>query len=72
MSLKWLKIINISLMLAFSLLSGCKKKLNFPPESPTISGPRIGVVDTNYTFSTQAYDPDGDSVAMRFYWGDGT
>ncbi len=59
-------------MLAFSLLSGCKKKLNFPPESPTISGPRIGVVDTNYTFSTQAYDPDGDSVAMRFYWGDGT
>jgi hypothetical protein len=28
--------------------------------------------DTTYTFTTIAADPDGDSVAVRFDWGDST
>uniref|UniRef100_A0A7C4TDE7 PKD domain-containing protein n=1 Tax=candidate division WOR-3 bacterium TaxID=2052148 RepID=A0A7C4TDE7_UNCW3 len=40
-----------------------------PPENP--SGPSSGKVDIVYIFSTSAFDPDSDSVAIRFSWGDG-
>jgi outer membrane protein assembly factor BamB len=42
------------------------------PNSPsTPSGPHTGYVDTSYTFSSSSTDPDGDSVAIRFDWGNG-
>jgi hypothetical protein len=45
---------------------------NFPPNTPgTPSGPSAGFRDTSYNFSVSATDPDGDSVAIRFSWGDG-
>jgi len=46
---------------------------NNPPNIPSIpSGPSSGNVNTPYNFSSSATDPDGDSVAIRFDWGDGT
>ncbi len=42
------------------------------PNKPTIpDGPATGYVDTSYTFSSSATDPDGDSVAIRFDWDNG-
>lgn len=50
---------------------GCKKKSN-PPEKPaTPSGPSSGSINVVYSFTSLAEDPDGDSVAIRFAWGDG-
>jgi outer membrane protein assembly factor BamB len=53
------------------LLFGCKK--NHPPEVTAVSaGPEVCLKDTSYTFTAIATDPDGDSVAVRFDWGDST
>ncbi|MEO0114671.1 MAG: PKD domain-containing protein, partial [candidate division WOR-3 bacterium] len=42
-----------------------------PPNTPSIpSGPLEGCRNI-YPFSSSATDPDGDSVAIRFAWGDG-
>ena len=59
-------------ILAGLLLAGCRKLENEPPGAPaTPMGPTTGYVDTAYIFSTSATDPDGDSIAIRFDWGDG-
>ncbi len=45
---------------------------NHAPETPSSpSGPSSGYEDTLYYFSSQTTDPDTDSVAYRFAWGDG-
>lgn len=44
-----------------------------PPKSPVApSGPTEGRVDSVYTFSAITTDPDDDSIAYQFDWGDGT
>lgn len=48
------------------------KQVNQRPNAPTApSGPDTGYVDSTYSFSTSTTDPDGDSLAYRFDWGDG-
>ena len=37
-----------------------------------MSGPHSGDVGVEYEFSVTAYDPDGDALMHRFFWGDGT
>ncbi len=44
--------------------------LNKAPSVPVISGPSAGVVGVPVTFKATATDPDGDSVAFQFDWGD--
>ena len=44
---------------------------NNPPDASVPAGPDSGCVDSSYSFSSSATDPDGDSVAIRFSWGDG-
>ncbi len=45
---------------------------NIPPDAPAVlDGPSSGMADTSYTFVVTGTDPDGDSVAFRFDWGDG-
>ena len=52
-------------------VSSCKK--NHPPDVPAVpTGPDFCFKDTTYTFSTIVTDPDGDSVSVRFVWGDST
>lgn len=42
------------------------------PDTPTVpSGPTQVVRNSLATFSSSATDPDGDSVCIRFHWGDG-
>jgi hypothetical protein len=44
-----------------------------PPLVPdTPSGPTEGEVGTQYTFSTNTADPEGDSIFYLYSWGDGT
>jgi hypothetical protein len=45
---------------------------NIPPNTPqTPTGPSNGYVDSTYSFSASTTDPDGDSIAYQFDWGDG-
>lgn len=44
-----------------------------PPATPSSpSGPDGGMRDVSYTFSATTTDPDGDQVAFKFSWDDGT
>lgn len=46
---------------------------NLPPATPaTPSGPTEGMVGVSYTFTTQATDPDNDSIQYGWDWGDGS
>jgi outer membrane protein assembly factor BamB len=44
---------------------------NQPPEAPHQPiGPSLLIKDSVYTFSSFAFDPDGDSVSIRFWWSE--
>ena len=46
---------------------------NSPPSAPTQPvGLTLVTVGTVYSYSSAASDPDGDSVRLRFDWGDGS
>ena len=46
---------------------------NTPPAAPAMpSGPAEGTAGQGLTFSGVAMDPDGDSVALEWEWGDGS
>ncbi len=46
---------------------------NRPPNTPSSpSGPDAGTHGPSYSFTTSTTDPDGDQVAFKFSWGDGT
>jgi hypothetical protein len=47
------------------------RKIIHPLTPDTPGGPIIGRIDYTYSFSIEAIDPDGDSVAIRCAWGDG-
>jgi hypothetical protein len=45
---------------------------NYPPQIPgTPSGPIEGQVETQYAFSDNSTDPEGDGIFYLFNWGDG-
>ncbi|HTW90177.1 MAG TPA: PQQ-binding-like beta-propeller repeat protein [bacterium] len=57
--------------LALVLAAGPACKKNHPPDVPAVpTGPQFCFADSVGTFKTAAVDPDGDSVAIRFDWGD--
>jgi hypothetical protein len=59
--------------MAAILAAGLSCKSNHPPAVPAVpTGPDYCFKDTTDTFKTVATDPDGDSVAFRFDWGDST
>ncbi len=46
---------------------------NNPPTTPTIlSGPTSGLINTPYSYTVSAEDPDGDKIKFIFDWGDGS
>ena len=70
MRLGVLKVMLIVLIFGVMVFVSCKKKSN-PPEKPAIpSGPSSGSINVSYDFSSSSDDPDGDSIAIRFAWGD--
>jgi DNA-binding beta-propeller fold protein YncE len=53
------------------LLTGARCSLfSKAPSVPVISGPTAGTVGAEVTFKATAIDPEGDSVAFQFNWGD--
>ncbi len=67
---KLFKVVLISILFSSLIFTGCKK--NKAPDIPsTPSGPKSGCINTEYTFISSAEDPNGDSIAVRFDWGDG-
>ena len=62
----------LSAALALVAVVSCGKK-NRAADVPTVPVGRDSCfTDTTYTFATIATDPDGDSVSVRFDWGDAT
>ena len=56
--------------LSAMLIAGLSCK-NRPPDAPAVpTGPGVCFKDSAYTFTTTVTDPGGDSVAVRFAWGD--
>jgi len=48
-------------------------RINQPPNTPLApTGPDSGSPDTPHYFAAATFDPDGDQVAFRFDWGDGS
>ena len=46
---------------------------NTAPNRPSKpSGPPEGIIGKEYTYSTSASDPEGDTLKYKFVWGDGT
>jgi len=46
---------------------------NLPPNKPTRpSGPTSGKINVEYTYTTNATDPNNDQVYYNWSWGDGT
>ena len=45
---------------------------NNPPDKPSLFGPTSGNSGTEYTFSSNTSDLDGDQVYYQFDWDDGT
>lgn len=43
-----------------------------PPDSPVIDGPNVGKVGTEYTWTFNSADLEGDDVYYYIEWGDGT
>jgi hypothetical protein len=55
------------------VLLGAKCSLfNKAPTVPAVTGPAQGVAGVPVTFKATATDPDGDSIAFQFDWGDTT
>jgi hypothetical protein len=54
------------------LLGSTCNLTNKAPSVPVISGPSTGVVGVPVTFKATATDPEGDSIAFQFDWGDTT
>jgi len=70
MNINWAAIGLAAALLALALPS-CKKQ-NHRPDAPTApSGPDSAAIGDTLTFTASAVDSDGDSVAIRFDWGDG-
>jgi len=70
--MRWfVAVMSVVATLGTVALAGCQKA-NKSPGIPSVpSGPSVGRADTAYGFTSSAADPDGDSVAIRFDWGDG-
>jgi hypothetical protein len=50
----------------------CLVPNSIPTQPSTPSGPSSGLMNTAYSFSTSATDPDGHSLQYRYDWGSGS
>jgi len=62
----------VGAVLAVAVLSGlnCRAR-NEAPSAPVVTGPDSGLIRTPLTFGATTEEPNGDSVAFQFDWGDG-
>jgi hypothetical protein len=48
------------------------KTTNTPPITPTITGPTTGNINTDYSYTITATDPDNNNIRYVIDWNDGT
>ncbi|HTW92459.1 MAG TPA: hypothetical protein VMH22_12220 [bacterium] len=61
----------LALSAGLVLMASFSCNQNRRPDAPAApAGPNYCITETTYTFTTVATDPDGDSVQVRFDWGD--
>ncbi len=48
------------------------KTTNTPPTTPTITGPTTGNINTDYSYTITATDPDNNNIRYVIDWNDGT
>jgi outer membrane protein assembly factor BamB len=60
------------LLAATAIPLGCGEKNRAPDQPEVVDRPAHPLADSTNTFSTTVNDPDGDSVQVRFDWGDST
>ena len=65
------KVIAALIIGGITVISCREHRANNPPNAPVVLGPDSAQVNESVTFRASATDPDGDSVAIRFDWGDG-
>ncbi len=65
------RALKVFFILLFLVFFSCKKKNNPPAKPVIVSCPSVGGVNTLYSFFAFSEDPEGDSIAIRFDWGDG-
>lgn len=41
---------------------------SMPPSVPTLTGPTLGFINTNYNFTANATDPEGNNIRYGFDW----
>ena len=67
-----MKKVIVALIIGGITVISCRgHRANNPPNAPVVLGPDSAQVNESVTFRASATDPDGDSVAIRFDWGDG-
>jgi len=67
-ALRVLPVLMLVAGMTLSMLCG----RHIPPDRPVIvAGPVEGSINVNYAFTATAVSPEGDSIAIRFDWGDG-
>jgi len=69
-------VITVVFLVVSVISFGCSKKNpeepNNAPSTPAVpAGPSTGFIDSSYTFTSSATDPDGDSISIRFCWSNG-
>ena len=69
-----MNLVTAFVLLGLLALLSCRRthELDVPPDTPSaLVGPSSGACDSLYRFTTSAADPDEDSIAYRFDWGNG-
>jgi len=69
--MKNLIFITLLFLFVFLLFISCPKTHNSPGVATTPTGHDRGMINTSYSFSSSANDPDGNDVSLRFTWSDG-
>jgi hypothetical protein len=63
---------NIRLAIATLAELGVPSHMSNPPDHQGITGPTYCFINTVYTYTVMAIDPDGDDIFYYVDWGDGT
>jgi hypothetical protein len=58
--------------IAVTIVNNEELSNNNTPNTPTLTGPRLGILNKKYNFTVSITDPDNEQVWYWIDWGDGT
>ncbi len=71
MKFKVLKLFLLVAIFITLIFFSCERRNNPPKQPVFLLGPSKGTINISYNFYSSSQDQDGDSIAIRFDWGDG-